>query len=128
MNTLKSFRRVPGCLALTAAVCLPANTVNSAPDNRFKVLYTQEWSWREAQRLDEDEDQTAAHKEIRAQLPRVDAATQQARLAYWSAVIRQLDAIHRDSLRPAERTNYAIYKAQIQVLINRQKFPNTKSR
>jgi uncharacterized protein (DUF885 family) len=111
-----------GYSALIAAACLPGNAVKSAPDNRFKVLYTQEWSWRDAQRLDEDEDQTAAHKEIRSQLPRVDAATQQARLAHWNKVMKQLDGIRPDSLRPAERTNYSIYKAQIQVLINRQKF------
>ena len=104
------------------AVSLPAHAVKSAPDNRFKVLYTQEWSWREAQRLEEDEDQTGAHKEISLQLPRVDAATQQARLEYWRGVMKQLDAIQPDSLRPAERVNYSIYRAQIEVLINRQKF------
>ncbi len=96
--------------------------MKSAADNRFKVLYTQEWSWREAQRLEEDEDQTAAHKEIRPQLPRVDAATQQARLEHWRAVMKQLDAIQLDSLRPEDRANYSIYRAQIEVLINRQKF------
>jgi uncharacterized protein (DUF885 family) len=108
--------------ALILGVSLPANAVKPAPDHRFKDLYTQEWSWREAQRLDEDEDQTAAHKEIRSQLPRVNAATQQARLAHWSAVMKQLDAIQPGSLHPEDRTNYSIYKAQIQVLINRQKF------
>jgi uncharacterized protein (DUF885 family) len=114
--------RALGYPALILAVSLPANAVKSAPDNRFKVLYTQEWSWREGQRLEEDEDQTAAHNEIRSQLARVDAATQQARLAHWSAVMKQLETIQPESLRPAERTNYSIYKAQIQVLINRQKF------
>jgi uncharacterized protein (DUF885 family) len=111
-----------GYPALILAVSLPANAVKSAPDNRFKVLYTQEWSWRDAQRLEEDEDQTAAHQEISSQLPRVAAATQQARLAHWSSVMKQLEAIQPESLRPADRTNYSIYKAQIQVLINRQKF------
>ena len=114
--------RALGYPALILAVSLPANAVKSAPDNRFKVLYTQEWSWREGQRLEEDEDQTAARNEIRSQLARVDAATQQARLAHWSAVMKQLETIQPESLRPAERTNYSIYKAQIQVLINRQKF------
>lgn len=84
--------RALGYPALLLGVSLPANAVKPAPDHRFKDLYTQEWSWREAQGLDEDEDQTAAHKEIRSQLPRVDAATQQARLAHWSAVMKQLDA------------------------------------
>ena len=114
--------RALGYPALILGVSLPANAVKPAPDHRFKDLYTQEWSWREAQRLDEDEDQTAAHKEISPQLPRVDAATQQARLAHWNAVMKQLDAIQAGSLSPGDRINYSIYRAQIQVLINRQKF------
>jgi uncharacterized protein (DUF885 family) len=111
-----------GYAALMLAVSFPAHAVKSATDNRFKVLYTQEWSWRDAQRLDEDEDQTAAHKEISPHLPRVDAATQQARLEHWRGVMKQLDAIQPDSLRPTDRANYSIYRAQIEVLINRQKF------
>ena len=111
-----------GYSALIVVVSLPAYAVKSAPDNRFKVLYTQEWSWREGQHLEEDEDQTAAHKEISPQLPRVDAATQQARLEHWRGVMKQLDAIQPDSLGPADKVNYAIYRAQIEVLINRQKF------
>jgi uncharacterized protein (DUF885 family) len=111
-----------GYAALMLAVSLPAHAVKSATDNRFKVLYTQEWSWRDAQHMEEDEDQTAAHKEISPQLPRVDAASQQARLEHWRGVMKQLDAIQLDSLAPADRVNHAIYRAQIEVLINRQKF------
>jgi uncharacterized protein (DUF885 family) len=111
-----------GYYALILVVSLPAHAVKSATDNRFKVLYTQEWSWRDAQHMEEDEDQTAAHKEISPQLARVDAATQQARLEHWRRVMKQLDAIQLDSLAPADRVNYAIYRAQIEVLINRQKF------
>ncbi len=103
-------------------VSAPAHAVKSATDNRFKVLYTQEWSWRDAQHMEEDEDQTAAHKEISPQLPRVDAATQQARLEHWRGVMKRLDAIQLDSLAPADKVNYAIYRAQIEVLIDRQKF------
>ena len=103
-------------------VSAPAHAVKSATDNRFKVLYTQAWSWRDAQHMEEDEDQTAAHKEISPQLPRVDAATQQARLEHWRGVMKRLDAIQLDSLAPADKVNYAIYRAQIEVLIDRQKF------
>jgi uncharacterized protein (DUF885 family) len=122
LKHLKNLCRSLVLSALLLGVSLPANAVKPAPDHRFKNIYTQEWSWREAQRLDEDEDQTAAHKEIRSQLPRVDATTQQARLAHWSAVMKQLSAIQPSSLRPEDRINYSIYKAQIQVLINQQKF------
>jgi uncharacterized protein (DUF885 family) len=107
--------------ALTLGISLPANAIQPAPGHRFQDVYTREWSWREAQRLDEDEDQTAAHKEIRSQLPRVDAATQQARLAHWSAVMRQLDAIQPGSLRPEDRTNYSIYLGEMAIWKARHK-------
>jgi len=86
--------------ALVLAAWLPAHAVKSAPDNHFKVLYSQDWSWREAQHLEEDEDQVAALKRISPQLPKVDAATQQARLAHWQGVMKQLDAIQLNTLRP----------------------------
>src|ERR1700733_8787928 len=121
-SPLKRLWPTIGYSAVMLAVSLPAHAVKSATDNRFKVLYTQEWSWRDAQHMEEDEDQTAAHKEISPQLPRVDAATQQARLEHWRGVMKQLDATQLDSLAPADRVNYAIYRAQIEVLINRQKF------
>ena len=107
---------------LMLAAWLPAYAVKSAPDNRFKVLYTNDWSWREAQHLEEDEDQVAALKRISPQLPKVDAATQQARLAHWQGVMKQLDAIQLSSLSPEGRTNYSIFRSQVEVLINRQKF------
>jgi uncharacterized protein (DUF885 family) len=117
---LKHHRLLHAVLMLAA--CLSAHAVKSAPDNRFKVLYTSDWSWREAQHLEEDEDQVAALKKISPQLPKVDAATQQARLAHWQGVMKQLDTIQPNSLRPEDRTNYSIFRSQIEVLINRQKF------
>jgi uncharacterized protein (DUF885 family) len=108
--------------ALVLAAWLPAHAVKSAPDNHFKVLYSKDWSWREAQHLEEDEDQVAALKRISPQLPKVDAATQQARLVHWQGVMKQLDAIQLNSLRPEDRTNYSIFRSQVEVLINRQKF------
>ncbi len=113
-NTLQAF--------LMLAACLPAHAVKSAPDNRFKVLYSTDWSWREAQHLEEDEDQVAALKKISPQLPKVDAATQQVRLAHWQRVMKQLDTIQPNSLRPEDRINYSIFRSQIEGLINRQKF------
>jgi uncharacterized protein (DUF885 family) len=113
-NTLKAF--------LMLAACLPAHAVKSAPDNRFKVLYSTDWKWRETQHLEEDEDQVAALKKISPQLPKVDAATQQVRLAHWQGVMKQLDTIQPNSLRPEDRTNYSIFRSQIEGLINRQKF------
>src|ERR1700742_231935 len=99
-NTLQAF--------LLLAACLPAHAVKSAPDTRFKDLYSTDWKWREAQHLEEDEDQVAALKKISPQLPKVDAATQQARLAHWQGVMKQLNTIQLNSLRPEDRINYSI--------------------
>ena len=111
-----------GYLALAVCLPYPALAVSPVRDTRFKVVYTDEWKWRQAQRLEEDEDQVGGRKEISPQLPKVDAATQQARLAHWQRVMRQLSAIEPGSLRPEDRTNLTIYREQITVLINRQKF------
>ena len=57
-----------------------------------------------------------------AQLPIVDAAKQQADLAHWQGVLRQVDALHPAQLSPDERVNYQVFRAQIIVLINQQRF------
>ncbi len=89
-----------------------------APSNaaeRFKALYTREWSWRQAQNsgLDEDTDRAEA---VRDRFPKVDAATQAERLRYWTGVLRDLRAIPSVDLPGEDQVNYAIYLAQIEAL------------
>ncbi|MDE2463729.1 MAG: DUF885 family protein [Alphaproteobacteria bacterium] len=55
-------------------------------------------------------------------LPHVDAATQAMRLAYWQKVMRKLDAIAYNQLSAKQQINYDVYKPQIQVLINNERF------
>ena len=99
-------------LSSIAAASTPA-------DARFQSIYQQEWKWRIAQRLADDEDQP---KGRRAELPRVDAATQEARRRYWEDVLKRLDAIAPAALSKNERINYAVYRAQIQALYEAQRF------
>lgn len=90
----------------------------ATPDARLKEIYTREWKWRQAQFADgEDEDRGVADH-----LPKVDEATQEMRLRYWEEVLRELDAIPRKSLSPAERLNYDIYRPEIEALIAGQRF------
>ncbi|MGI4958168.1 MAG: DUF885 domain-containing protein [Janthinobacterium lividum] len=56
------------------------------------------------------------------QLPNVDAATQQAHLAYWADIIRQLERLDSKALSQENQLNYAVYKAQIQVKLNELQF------
>jgi uncharacterized protein (DUF885 family) len=87
-------------------------------DAKLQAIYDAEWKWREDQFAD-DED---AQKPIADHLPKVDPATQEARLHYWEDVHRKLDAIPRDQLSPRQKVNFAVYYPQIQVLIASQKF------
>ena len=87
-------------------------------DTRFSALYTTEWKWREDQFADDEDSQRG----IIDHLPKVDPASQAMRLAYWQDVLKQLDAIPRAELSPAQQVNYDIYHPQIEVLIAGQRF------
>ncbi len=102
----------------TTANCAPAEHL-TAEDLRLRSIYTAEDAWRKAQRGAGDEDHP--HR-ILAELPSVDAATQQADLLHWQSVLRQVDALHPAKLSPEERVNYEVFRAQIIVLLNQQKF------
>jgi uncharacterized protein (DUF885 family) len=95
----------------------PAGAANDA-DQRFKSIYSAEWKWRQSQHLAQDDDD----KGVSAELPRVDASTQQARLAYWQDVLRQLDALDPAGLSAPERVNYAVYRAQVMALAQALRF------
>lgn len=82
----------------------------------FKSLYMREWNWRHAQFGDE------GARELPAHLPQVDAATQATRKQYWSDVLRQLNGIPLGQLSAFDRTNFAVYKYQIETLLAAQKF------
>ncbi|MBU1376366.1 MAG: DUF885 family protein [Alphaproteobacteria bacterium] len=100
-------------------VAAPALAAPGPADARFKALYEKEWTWRqdELARSDGPEDDTLAPR-----LPKVDAASQAKRLAYWQDVRRQLDGIKLTDLSAQQRVNYQVYRDQIDVLINQQKF------
>ncbi len=109
-----------GCLVLTLTPSFAH--ADASTDAQLKAIYTKEWAWRQAQGIDDDEDSGSMRHGVPAHLPKVDAATQQARLDYWTDVMKQLDVIRAGSLSPVEQVNYSVYRAQIQVLINTQKF------
>lgn len=98
-----------------AASARPANPA----DARFQAIYQQEWKWRIAQRLADDDD---LPKGVRPELPHVDAATQEARRRYWEDVLKRLDAIDPAALSKPEQINYAVYRAQIKALFEAQRF------
>jgi uncharacterized protein (DUF885 family) len=109
------------CCAAAALVLLaasPSLAKRPSPDAQFKALYTKEWKWRDDQ-FPGGEDN---NKEIADHLPKADEATQQMRLRYWEDTLKQLDAIPRAKLTPANQVNYDVYRPQLEVLIASQKF------
>ncbi|MHB8285041.1 MAG: DUF885 domain-containing protein [Caulobacteraceae bacterium] len=109
-----------GFLALALATTSVSRAADTSADAQFKALYTKEWTWRQAQRLEDDEDDDGSV--IASSLPKVDAAAQATRLAYWTDVMTALDHIPLASLSAPAQVNYQVYRAQIAVLINDQKF------
>jgi uncharacterized protein (DUF885 family) len=112
---------------ITMTACSPGSqqgaskqpeTRQNPADSRLQAIYSAEWKWREDQFAD-DED---AQKPISDHLPKVDPASQEARLRYWEDVLHKLDAIARAELSPREQINYDIYRPQIQGLIANQRF------
>jgi uncharacterized protein (DUF885 family) len=100
---------------LLSIVMSPAAAATDA-DQRFKSIYSTEWEWRQSLHLDRDDEV------VSAELPRVDAGTQQARLAYWQRVLKQLDALDPANLSAPERVNYAVYRAQVMALAQALRF------
>lgn len=88
-------------------------------DATFTRIYQTEWSWRQSQKLAWDHDNP---KGVEPQLPAVDAATQQAHLAYWTNIMGQLETVDPKALSAENRLNYAVYKAQIEVKLNELRF------
>lgn len=105
-------------LAVLALMCAAEANAAPTPDQRLRALYEHEWKWREEQFADNENDT----KPIVDHLPKVDPASQAARLVYWEQVMAELNAIPRDRLSPAEQENYDVYKPQIAALISNQKF------
>jgi uncharacterized protein (DUF885 family) len=81
-------------------------------DDKLRALYNAEWEWRQKEFArhpgEVGRGYTSDH------LPRVDAAAQKARLAYWTSVLKQLDAIDVAALSPPERLNGEIFRALIE--------------
>jgi uncharacterized protein (DUF885 family) len=105
-----------GLVALVAFVPVPARAQapggTDSADARLRALYTEEWNWR----------QRDLGRGDSTRFPRVDAASQEARLAYWTKALAALDAIPFDSLSPEEKVNAQVFRASLQVLVSDARF------
>ena len=83
---------------------------NTSADSRLRALYTAEWNWRQGE------------LSPAGRFPRVDAASQQARLAYWTRTLAALDSIPQAQLSPEERINAQVFRTSIRALANDVRF------
>jgi uncharacterized protein (DUF885 family) len=109
--------------SLAAAVCVTALASSACTkmpgaDTRLQAIYADEWKWREQQFPDNED----AQKSIQDHLPKVDPASQAARLSMWQDVLQKLDGVKREELSAAEQINFDVYRPQIQALIANQQF------
>jgi uncharacterized protein (DUF885 family) len=115
----------PGPQHEVKTVCDCSGGVRSAhqgsEDQKLKAIYNTEWTWRQHLQGDDDDD-SETRPRIRPYLPRVDAATQAKALRYWTEVLAQLGNVDMTKLSDPEKLNLAVYRAQIQVLVNAQRF------
>jgi uncharacterized protein (DUF885 family) len=86
----------------------------TAADARLRALYTEEWNWRQKELARGGEQPGDAGDRF----PRVDAASQQARHAYWTRALATLDGIPFDQLSSEEKVNAQIFRTSIRALAN----------
>ena len=88
----------------------PSDT--GSADARLRALYSEEWNWRQRE-LGRGEG---------GRFARVDAASQDTRLAYWTKALATLDTIPFDQLSPEEKVNARVFRASLQALVNDARF------
>jgi uncharacterized protein (DUF885 family) len=103
---------MPIRVLITVALSLLPLSAQSQPapssaDARLRSLYTEEWNWRQ---------QELGRGAAGDRFPRVDAASQQARLAYWTRTLATLDTIPFDQLSPEEKINAQIFRTSLRAL------------
>ena len=104
-------------LALSPHAAQTPRDTTSA-DARLRALYTDEWNWRQKELAQSG----AQPGDPGDRFPRVDAASQQARLAYWTRALATLDSIPFDQLSPEEKVNAQVFRTSIRALANDVRF------
>ncbi len=101
-------------LALLAAQPAFAQSPPATADEALRNLYNAEWTWRQGEyaQIREEDDWVDGDR-----LPRVDAASEQARVAYWTRMLTNLDRIDVAKLSPEERINAAVFRTTLEARV-----------
>lgn len=111
---------VLGTASLAAAPGFAQEPVSSVPtsekpaagpmDAKLRALYDAEWEWRQTEYAQVKQGNRWIQGD---RFPSETAETQARRLAYWSDVLEQLDAIPLDQLSPEEQVNAAVFRQSV---------------
>ena len=109
----------------TAAQTAPQAASQTPPssgsaDAKLRALYTEEWNWRRRELARAGDQQ--GPEDASERFPKVDAASQQARLEYWTRTLATLDTIPFDQLSAEEKVNAQVFRTSIRALANDIKF------
>jgi uncharacterized protein (DUF885 family) len=105
-------------IVLLLALILAAPAHARLADERFDALSAKEWTFRQQSFQNAESNKGG----IPAHLPDESTASQRARLATWTETLEQLDAIKPADLSPDKREDYGVYRAQIETLLDAQRF------
>lgn len=107
------------CLIGLILGTLPIAHATEDANQRFEAIHTREWTWRQQQFAGADDEDGPGRAS--SNLPKVDAATQDARERYWADVLKQLQAVDPKQLRGEGPVDYAVYRQQVEVLLADQR-------
>ncbi len=119
-------KSLPLSFALLAAAAPVAVHAQAAPaaasgsaDQQLRALYDAEWEWRGkelGERRGDGDNGPTDH------FPRIDPASQQARIAYWTKTLAALDKIPVDQLSPEEKINAAVFRTSLEAFVANGRF------
>jgi uncharacterized protein (DUF885 family) len=114
-------------IAIALASASPAAAQTTQPtaagggaDAQLRAIYDAEWAWRQnefARRVDDDPFSAGQDH-----LPKVDAATQARRLAYWEKTLASLKTVPVDQLSHEEQINAAVFRTSLEALVANQRY------
>lgn len=122
--TLRSVMLALALAASAEALGGPARAapaaVAGADDAALNALFAEEWAWRQKEfaRREEDDDWSMSA----GYLPRVDAAAQARRAAYWRDVLARVEATPAERLSPEARTNRDVFRVVLTGFLEDQAF------
>ena len=120
MNIVLRLRLLLPGIAVGVCIALTSCTPGPSADVRLRELYSAEWTWRMnelARRDDRPGDAGASDR-----FPKVDSASQRARLEYWARALTTLDSISLEDLSAEERVNAQVFRTTITALANDVKY------